>query len=140
MKLITLILTTMLSFSVYAQTPVSPGTIIQEEGIFLTNEEAAKILAEDEYKQKVCKINLDTQVELTETKCKYEKKNIQLSLDLQKEKYDEIVRLKDQESDNLYSEVGSGGNGMYWFAGGLATGVVSITAASITIFLLAQNK
>lgn len=138
-KIISITLIMCMAFSANAQTAVKAGDIVPVNGVLLTNEEAAKILAEEEYRKKICKINSDIQLELAETKCKYEKSNLQISLDLQKEKEEEILRLKDTEAEELYAKVGTTGDGVMWFAGGLVVGILTVTAASATIFFVANK-
>lgn len=141
MRVVAILTAMMFAVSVNAQVALKAGDPAPVDGVFLTNQEAAKILAEKEAQEKICKANTDLEKEKVTSVCKLEKKTLQISLDTQKQKYEEIVALKDAENKRLYEQVeeSTADYGAYWFAGGLALGAVIAAGSSIAIFFAATQ-
>ena len=141
MRVIAILTAMMFAVSVNAQVALKEGDPAPSDGVFLTNQQAAKVLAEKEAQEKICKANTDFEKEKVTSVCKLEKKTLQISLDTQKQKYEEIVALKDAENKRLYEQVeeSTADYGAYWFAGGLALGAVIAAGSSIAIFFAATQ-
>jgi len=135
-KYFLLSLSILFSLNSFAQAPINKGEKAPEDGVFLTNLEAAKILAEREAAEELLKIELEEQEAELKTRCEGEKKLKDLYLGAEKEKNAEIGKLKDQQLDNLYKELeNADGNEIWWLAGGIVVG----TATSIAIFFAATQ-
>ena len=109
MKTLCLLISLTLSSVCYAQTAVEKGQPSPDDGVFLTNEEAAKIIAEKEAAQKRCDIKVETEVEKQKVNCQYEKNLLKNELDFQKKKFDEITLLIKEdfyEHSYIFSEKG----------------------------------
>lgn len=141
MRVVAVITALMFSFATSAQVAVKAGEPAPADGVFLTNQQAARILAEKEAQEKICKANTDYEKQKVTSVCKLEKNTLQINLDTQKQKYDEIVALKDAENKRLYEQIeeSSADYGAYWFAGGLALGAVIAAGSSIAIFFAATQ-
>lgn len=141
MRIIAIVTALMFAASVNAQVAIKKGQAAPENGVFLTNAQAAKILAEKEAKEKLCNANISYEKEKVTSVCKLEKQRLQISLDTSKEKHEEIVRIKDKEITKLYEQVeeNSADYGAYWFAGGIVLGAISAAIGSITIFFAATQ-
>lgn len=141
MSLIVLTAVAMVSTTVNAQTVVRAGEAVPFDGVLLTKEEAAKLLAEKEAQEKLCKANSDFEKEKVTSVCNLEKQTLQITVDTQKQKYEEIVALKDAENKRLYEQIeeSTADYGAYWFAGGLALGALVAAGSSIAIFFAATQ-
>jgi hypothetical protein len=136
MKTLLFIATLLLSTSVLAQTAVPKGQPVPEEGIFLTKEQAAKIIAEKQAIEQTCKINQEAALEQSKIKCEYEKGLLKNELDYEKSKYNEINKIRDVQEEKLYDAVSDSSSNIYWFIGGVAVGAVTTAAASVGIVIL----
>ena len=141
MRVIALITAMMFATSVSGQVALKAGEPAPADGVFLTSEQAAKILAEKEAQEQICKANTEYEKQKIESVCTLEKNVLQITLDTQKKKYDEIVKLKDEENKRLYEQIeeSSADYGAYWFAGGLAFGALVAAGSSIAIFFAAAQ-
>lgn len=141
MRYVSLLTAIMFSLSVNAQVAIKEGDPAPSDGVFLTNKQAAKILAEKKAQDDLCEANTNFEKEKVTSVCKLEKQNLEISVETQKQKYEEIVSLKDKEIERLYEQVeeNAADYGAYWFAGGLAFGAVVAAVSSIAIFFAASQ-
>jgi hypothetical protein len=119
-----------------AQVALEKGQPAPETGVFLTKEEAAKVIAEKQVATEICKINQDAIVSLEKNKCEYEKNLLKNELSYEKSKYDEISKLRDVQEDKLYETISDSGSNLYWFTGGVVAGAATAAAVSISIVLV----
>ncbi len=135
MKLITIITILTFSWASLAQTVVEKGDVVKEDGILLTNEEAAKILASKEAEAKKCLLNIETEKNKAETICKAEKEVKDIALQSEKDKNEIILSVKQREIEKLTKQVEkeSGNYDLWWFSGGVILG----SAFSVAIFYAA---
>ena len=134
----TLCLTIFFLFSCtsYAQVAVEKGQPAPEAGIFLTKEQAAKVIAEKQAAEQICKINQDSALERLKAKCEYEKGLLNNELSYEKSKFTEISKLRDVQDEKLYDRISDSGDNLYWFAGGIVAGAVTAAAVAISIVLV----
>lgn len=125
----------MFAFPSSAQVALKKGDPAPDDGIFLTDVEAAKVLAEKEAEKKRCNLAVDTAKEKANALCALEKENLKINLDIQEKKYEEILSLKDDEIKRLheYAKKNDVDYGVLWFVGGAAVA----TLTSIAIFFAA---
>jgi hypothetical protein len=139
MRTLCLALLFIFSGTSFAQTAVVKGQQCPADGIFLTKEEAAKILAEKQAAAEICRINNEASVEKEKTKCGFEKGLLQNELDFEKKKFDEIIGLRNAQDKVFLDRIDDGGDNTYYFFGGLALGAVVSGAAIVgTIVLINQ--
>ena len=139
MRILCLALSFILSGTSLAQTAVAKGQPSPAEGIFLTKEEAAKILAEKQAAAEICRINSEAAIEKEKAKCGFDKGLLQNELDFEKKKFDEITRLRNAQDKVFLDRVDDSGDNTYYFFGGLALGAVVSGAAIVgTIVLINQ--
>lgn len=119
-----------------AQVALEKGQPAPETGVFLTKEEAAKVIAEKQVIEEICRINQNAAVSLEKNKCEYEKNLLKNELSYEKSKYDEISKLRDVQEDRLYETISDSGSNLYWFAGGVVAGAATAAAVSISIVLV----
>ena len=112
------------------------GQPAPETGVFLTKEQVAKIIAEKQAAQEICKIEKEAAVSIEKNKCEYEKNLLKNELSYEKTKNEEISRLRDVQEDKLYDAVSDSGDNLYWFVGGLVTGTVITTASAVGIIFV----
>ena len=141
MRIIALFTALVFAASVNAQVAIKAGDPAPADGVFLTSTQAAKILAGKEAQEQICKANTEYEKQKIESVCALEKNVLQITLDTQKKKYDEIVKLKDEENKRLYEQIeeSTADYGAYWFAGGLAFGALLAAGSSIAIFFAAAQ-
>lgn len=122
-----------------ASTNVKVGDVVQEDGVLLTKEEAAKVIAEKRLASERCeeKVAYTRSVILLEEGLKI--KNLETDLAAEKQKSEAVISLKDQEIDRLYKQIESeGGNyDAYFVVGGAFVGVVVTAIISTAIFFAA---
>jgi hypothetical protein len=126
----------LLSSTSLAQVPVEKDQPVPEAGIFLTKEQAAKVIVEKQAAEQICRINQDAAVEQSKAKCEYEVGLLKNELSFEKNKFTEISKLRDVQEARLYETVSDSGNSLYWFVGGVATGATFATAAAIGIVIV----
>ncbi len=141
MKALCIILSFIFSANSLAQTAVAKGQPSPEDGIFLTKEQAAKILADKAAAEKICKIEKEAAVEVEKNKCSLDNGLLKNELELEKKKFDEINRLRNEQDKVFLDRIDDGGDNTYYFFGGLAAGAI-ITGAAIvgTIVLVKQGQ
>lgn len=122
-----------------AQVPVEKDQPVPEAGIFLTKEQAAKVIVEKQAAEQICRINQDAAVEQSKAKCEYELGLLKNELSFEKNKFTEINKLRDVQEAKLYDAVSDSGDGLYWFVGGIVTGA-TITAVAAVGALIMVNQ
>jgi G3E family GTPase len=141
MKALCIAFSFILSANSLAQTAVAKDQPSPADGIFLTKEEAAKILAEKQAAAEICRINSEAVVEKEKNKCVLDKGLLKNELELEKKKFDEISRLRNEQDKVLLDRIDDGGDNAYYFFGGLAIGAVISTVAIVgTIMLIKQAE
>lgn len=139
MRILCIVLSFLLSANSLAQTAVAKGQPSPADGVFLTKEEAAKILADKQAAAEICKINSEAAVEKEKNKCDLDKGLLKNELELEKKKFDEINRLRNEQDKVFLDRIDDGGDNAYYFFGGLAVGAIVSTAAIVgTIVLINQ--
>jgi hypothetical protein len=136
MRILLFIITILFSSTGFAQVSLAKGQPSPEEGIFLTKEEAAKIIAEKQAAEQICKINQQAAVDLFKNKCEFDKDLLKNELSYEKSKFTEINKLRDVQDEELYKRISDSGDNLYWFAGGLVAGAATTAAVSISIVLV----
>jgi hypothetical protein len=126
-----------MSLPVLAQTAIDRGQSVPEDGVFYTNTEAARLIAEKRASKQRHELELKSQKEELLVVCDGEKKVKDLYLDMEKQKSKLLSDLKDKQIENLYKalEKESEDYSMWWFAGGATVG----TVASVVIFFAATQ-
>jgi len=132
-----LLVSMLFSATSLAQTAISVGQKAPEDGVFLTKEEAAKMIADKESLIEKHQLELETQKNKLETKAESDLKIAELKLDIEKEKNIAIINLKQKQIDNLYKELENDWeiSGIWWLGGGILIG----TVGSIAIFFAATQ-
>lgn len=139
MKTLIFLITLLFSSIVFAQVPLEKGDPAPDDGVFLTNEETAKIIAEKNAAEKLCIIDKDYLVKTEKQQCILDKKLLQNEVEYQKEKYKKIMEIRDDSEKELYRQLGNSGNNMYWFAGGAAAGAVAVVVSVVSVYLIVQS-
>ena len=139
MRKICLLICLFLSNISYAQTAVREGQPSPADGIFLTKEEAAKVIAEKMAAEQTCKITIEENAQILKTKCEYDKTILQNEVNFQKNKFTEINKLRDVQDKNLQQRVADSGDNLSYFLGGLAVGTVIVGAATISAYVYIQQ-
>ena len=139
MRTICLIISLLFCSTSLAQVSLEKGQPAPEAGIFLTKEQAAKVIAEKQAAEQICKINADSAVEQSKTKCEFDKGLLKNELSYEKSKFTEISKLRDVQDEKLYDRISDSGDNLYWFIGGIAAGAATTAAISIGVVLLVEQ-
>jgi len=115
--------------------PIDEGTPAPFDGVLLSMDAAAQILASDEVSEEDCLNKADYAVAKATNSCILDKEIAESSLKIERETSKQLIALKGQEIERLNKklEESSVDWGPFWFAGGATVGV----AMSITIFFVA---
>lgn len=140
MKNILLTLIFLTSFSAAAQVDIAKGEPAPEDGVFLTNLQAAKIIAEKKAADKICEIEKDFAIDTETYQCSLDKELLKNEIKYEKEKYDQIIKIRNKNEEDLYRKIGDGGNNLYWFAGGIAAGATTVVVSVATVYLIMSSK
>lgn len=105
MRLFTFLLVALLSFSSFAATNVKAGDTVQEDGVLLTKEEAAKVLAGKEAAEKKCKEDVFWAKTNTELRKDLEINNLKTDLKAEKAKAKATEKLNEREITRLLKEL-----------------------------------
>lgn len=139
MRLLCLMLSLMLSNTSLAQVAIVKGQPAPADGILLTKEEAAKILAEKQAAEEICRVNSEASLEKEKAKCELTSGLLKNELELEKKKFDEINKLRNEQDKVFMDRIDDSGDNTYYFFGGLAVGALTTTIAVIgTIVLIKQ--
>lgn len=139
MKIILFLVSLTLSSVCFAQVPIEKGQPAPENGVFLTNNQAAKLIAEKNAADKICEVNKTYAVEIEKQQCILDKKTLQNEVDYQKNKFDQIIKIRDENEKELYRKIGDGGNNLYWFAGGIAAGATTVVVSVATVYMIMNS-
>jgi hypothetical protein len=126
-----------MSSQALGQTAIDEGQSAPEDGVFYTNAQAAKMIADKKALKEKHKLELESQKEELVVVCDGEKKIKDLYLDMEKERSKLLSDLKDKQIENLYKQLEQESHdySMLWFAGGATVGAV----ASVAIFFAATQ-
>lgn len=124
-------------FPVLAQAPVKKGDKVPNDGIYLTLQEAAELIADKEFSEKESKLELDYLKKELETKHAGEIQKLNFKIEIIEEKNRMILDLKQKQIDNLYKELEekSKDYSLWWASGGIVAGA----ATAILIFFAATQ-
>jgi hypothetical protein len=136
MKILCFITSLLFCSTSLAQVSLEKGQPAPESGIFLTKEQAAKVIAEKQAAEQICKINQESAVEQSKAKCEFDKGLLKNELSYEKSKFTEISKLRDVQDEKLYDRISDSGDNLYWFAGGIVAGAATAAAVSISIVLV----
>lgn len=124
----------MFSFSSMAATNVKAGDTVQEDGVLLTKEEAAKIIADKKTAEKKCEEDIKFNKKMVEIDKNLDINNLKSDLKAEKEKSEITLELKDKEIERLYEQLEKEqgkSNGVLLGAG---IGVVATAIVTTAIF------
>ncbi len=116
-------------------TNLEQGDPAPYKGVLLDTNSAARLLAEEEYKQIECDLKINYETQKIIARHALEMGNIQSALDSLKEQNSSILSIKDSEIVRLQELAlkNPNDNANWWFAGGVVAGIVT----SIAIFYAA---
>lgn len=116
-------------------TNLEEGDEAPYKGVLLDTNSAARLLAEEEYKQIECNLKINYETQKIIAQHALEMGNVQSALDSLKEQNRSILSIKDSEILRLQELAlkNPNDNANWWFAGGLVAGIVT----SIAIFYAA---
>ena len=114
-----------------AQVNVKAGDTVPEDGVFLTKEQVAKIIAETDALKIKHLEELEFEREKALIKLNNQKQLSEAVLNSNIEKYTYLLEVKEKELSGLYKRLEEEQYEHWWFAGGTAIGVVS----SVVIYL-----
>jgi hypothetical protein len=133
-----ILLISMYTFSAAAQIAIEKDQPAPIDGFLLTKEEITKILSEKEAAEKQCIVNINYEKEKADLVCNLHKTNKDITIAAQEQKYEELIRLKDEEINRLYKELEKGDYAPYWFAAGAA--IATITSVAIFFAAVQTTK
>jgi|AntAceMinimDraft_6_1070360.scaffolds.fasta_scaffold34620_1 hypothetical protein len=127
------------ALSSLASTNVKIGDIVEEDGVLLSVEEAAKIVAEKRVSVERCEEKVVHASNLTKIEKQLVIKNLQTDLKAEREKAITVISIKDKEIDRLYSQLESetGQYGPYITLGAIVVGVLLTSLVNTAIFFAA---
>jgi|GEM_PF-5977145 len=127
------------AFSSVASTNVRVGDVVAEDGVLLTTEEAAALIAEKRLAVERCEEKIENVRSVTRVTEQLKIKNLETDLKAEKEKNEVVVALKDKEIDRLYQQIEAEGGdyNQYFLLGGMTIGVVLTAVVSTAIFFAA---
>jgi len=116
-------------------TNLEEGDEAPYKGVLLDTNSAARLLAEEEYKQIECNLKINYETQKIIAQHALEMGNVQSALDSLKEQNRSILSIKDSEILRLQELAlkNPNDNANWWFAGGAIAGIVT----SIAIFYAA---
>ena len=116
-------------------TNLEEGDEAPYKGVLLDTNSAARLLAEEEYKQIECNLKINYETQKIIAQHALEMGNVQSALDSLKEQNRSILSIKDSEILRLQELAlkNPNDNANWWFAGGLVAGIIT----SIAIFYAA---
>ena len=116
-------------------TNLEEGDEAPYKGVLLDTNSAARLLAEEEYKQIECNLKINYETQKIIAQHALEMGNVQSAFDSLKEQNRSILSIKDSEILRLQELAlkNPNDNANWWFAGGLVAGIVT----SIAIFYAA---
>ena len=144
MKLLNKILATVLLITfpllVFAQEtpkikPMNQGEIAPFPGVLFNSAAVAQSIAEKEYNAAQCRLRTAHIEQKEEIRCDLLVSTVKVEVDFLKQKYDSILKIKDEEVNRLqkFALERPNKNSHWWFAGGVVAGIVT----SVVIFYAA---
>ena len=139
-KIIAIILLVTFPMLVYAQEapkikPMNQGETAPFAGVLFNSAAVAQSIAEKEYNADQCRLRIGYVEQKEGAKCKLLVTTAIAEMSFLKEKYDSILKIKDEEVNRLqkFALERPNKNSHWWFAGGVVAGIVT----SIAIFYAA---
>lgn len=134
-----IILCMLFSLPSFAQTAVKAGDIIPADGVYLTLQESAELIADKEFRERECKLELEYTKKEIETKHEGELKKLNATIEIMDEKNTIVLDLKQKQIDNLYKELeeNSKDYSLWWMTGGIVAGA---TSAILIFFAATQTQ
>lgn len=132
-----IILCMLFSSSVFAQVVVKTGDRIPADGVYMTLQEAAELVADKEFRERECKLELEYTKKELETKHDGEKRKLNFKIETIEEKNKMVLELKQKQIDNLYKELEEKNKdySLWWMTGGIVAGA----GTAILIFFAATQ-
>jgi hypothetical protein len=115
--------------------PMNQGEVAPFPGVLFNSTAVAQSIAEKEYNFEQCRLRIGYIEEKEKTRCDLLVSTVKVEVDFLKQKYDSILKIKDEEVNRLqkFALDRPNKNSHWWFAGGVIAGIVT----SIAIFYAA---
>ena len=115
--------------------PMNQGEVAPFAGVLFNSAAVAQSVAEKEYNSEQCRLRIDHMEQKEKAKCDLLVSTTRVEIDFLKQKYDSILKIKDEENNRLqkFALERPNKNSHWWFAGGVVAGIVT----SIAIFYAA---
>ena len=115
--------------------PMNQGEIAPFPGVLFNSAAVAQSIAEKEYNDEQCRLRIGYIEQKEDAKCKLLVTTAAAEMNFLKQKYDSILKIKDEEVNRLqkFALERPNKNSHWWFAGGVVTGIIT----SIAIFYAA---
>lgn len=115
--------------------PMNQGEVAPFPGVLFNSTAVAQSIAEKEYNFEQCRLRIGYIEEKEKTRCDLLVSTVKVEVDFLKQKYDSILKIKDEEVNRLqkFALERPNKNSHWWFAGGVVVGIVT----SIAIFYAA---
>ena len=115
--------------------PMNQGEIAPFPGVLFNSEAVAQSIAEKEYNSEQCRLRTAHLEQKEKIKCDLLVSTVKVEVDFLQKKYDSILKIKDEEVNRLQKLAleRPNKNSHWWFAGGIAAGIIT----SIAIFYAA---
>ena len=115
--------------------PMNLGEVAPFPGVLFNSAAVAQSIAEKEYNSDQCRLRTAHIEQKEKIKCDLLVSTVKVEVDFLKQKYDSILKIKDEEVNRLqkFALERPNKNSHWWFAGGVVAGIVT----SIAIFYAA---
>jgi len=115
--------------------PMNQGEIAPFPGVLFNSAAVAQSIAEKEYNAAQCRLRTAHIEQKEEIRCDLLVSTVKVEVDFLKQKYDSILKIKDEEVNRLqkFALERPNKNSHWWFAGGVVAGIVT----SVVIFYAA---
>ena len=115
--------------------PMNKGEIAPFTGVLFNPTAVAQTIAEKEYNAQQCRLRTEYLEQKEKVKCDLIVSITKVEIDFLQKKYDSIMKIKDEEVNRLQKLAleRPNKNSHWWFAGGIAAGIIT----SIAIFYAA---
>lgn len=115
--------------------PMNQGEVAPFAGVLFNSAAVAQSVAEKEYNSEQCRLRINHMEQKEKIKCDLLVSTVKVEVDFLKQKYDSILKIKDEENNRLqkFALERPNKNSHWWFAGGIVAGIVT----SIAIFYAA---
>ena len=115
--------------------PMNLGEVAPFPGVLFNSAAVAQSIAEKEYNSDQCRLRTAHIEQKEKIKCDLLVSTVKVEVDFLKQKYDSILKIKDEEVNRLqkFALEKPNKNSHWWFAGGMVAGIVT----SVVIFYAA---